>query len=112
VVFYTIPHCQNSSNRKTTKYHTVRPFPTSMKNNKIPHCQDSSNRKIKKYHTVRTVPTFMKNNRIPHCQDSSNRKITNVGTGLTVWYFVVFLLDFGTVLTVVFCCFSRMLELF
>jgi hypothetical protein len=30
----------------------------------------------------------------------------DVGTGLTVWYFVVFLLDFGTVLTVVFCCFS------
>jgi hypothetical protein len=27
-----------------------------MKNNKIPHCQDSSNRKITKYHTVRTVP--------------------------------------------------------
>jgi hypothetical protein len=23
----------------------------------------------------------------------------DVGTGLTVWYFVVFLLDFGTVLT-------------
>jgi hypothetical protein len=44
------------SNRKTTKYHTVRPVPTSMKNNKIPHCQDSSNRKITKYHTVRTVP--------------------------------------------------------
>jgi hypothetical protein len=34
------------SNRKTTKYHTVRPVPTSMKNNKIPHCQDYSNRKI------------------------------------------------------------------
>jgi hypothetical protein len=33
------------SNRKTTKYHTVRPVPTSMKNNKIPHCQDSSNKK-------------------------------------------------------------------
>jgi hypothetical protein len=29
-----------------------------------------------------------------------------------VWYFVVFLLDFGTVLAVVFCCFSWMLELF
>jgi hypothetical protein len=36
-----------------------------MKNNKIPHCQDSSNRKITKYHTVRTVPTSMKNNKIP-----------------------------------------------
>jgi hypothetical protein len=47
-----------------------------MKNNKIPHCQDSSNRKPTKYQTVRTVPTSMKNNKIPHCQDSSNRKIT------------------------------------
>jgi hypothetical protein len=36
-----------------------------MKNNKIPHCQDSSNRKTTKYHTVRTVPTSMKNNKIP-----------------------------------------------
>jgi hypothetical protein len=36
-----------------------------MKNNKIPHCQDSSNRKITKYHTLRTVPTSMKNNKIP-----------------------------------------------
>jgi hypothetical protein len=55
------------SNRKTTKYHTVRPVPTSMKNNKIPHCQDSSNRKTTKY------------------QD--------VGTVLTVWYYVIFLLE-------------------
>jgi hypothetical protein len=78
-----LPHCQDSSNRKTTKYHTVSPVPTSMKNNKIPHCQDSSNRKTRKYHTVRTVPTFMKNNKIP----------IDVGTGLTVWYFVVFLLE-------------------
>jgi hypothetical protein len=54
-----IPHCQDSSNRKTTKYHTVRTVPTSMKNNKIPHCQDISNRKITKYNTVRTVPTSM-----------------------------------------------------
>jgi hypothetical protein len=46
-----------------------------MKNNIIPHCQDSSNRKTRKYHTVMTVPTFMKNNTIPHCQDSSNRKM-------------------------------------
>jgi hypothetical protein len=53
-----------------------------------------SNRKTTKYHTVRTVPTSMKNNIIPHCQNSS------VGTVLTVWYFVVFLLDFGNVLTV------------
>jgi hypothetical protein len=37
-----------------------------MKNNKIPHCQDSSNRKTTKYHTVRTVPTYIKNNKIPH----------------------------------------------
>jgi hypothetical protein len=36
-----------------------------MKNNKMPHCQESSNRKITKYHTVRTVPTTMKNNEIP-----------------------------------------------
>jgi hypothetical protein len=57
-----ILHCQNSSNRKTTKYHTVRIVPTSMKNNKIPHCQNSSNKKTTKYHTVRTVPTSMKNN--------------------------------------------------
>jgi hypothetical protein len=34
-----------------------------MKNNKIPHCQDSSNRKKTKYHTVRTVPISMKNNK-------------------------------------------------
>jgi hypothetical protein len=69
-----------------------------LKNNKIPHCQDSSNRKTRKYHTVRTVPTFMKNNKIPHCQDSSNRKITkyhnvSIGTVLTVWYYVIFLLE-------------------
>jgi hypothetical protein len=32
------------------------PVPKSMKNKKIPHCQDSSNRKIIKCHTVRTVP--------------------------------------------------------
>jgi hypothetical protein len=57
----TIPHCQDSSNRKITKYHTVRTVPTSMKNNKIPHCQNSSNRKTTKYHTVRPVPTSMKN---------------------------------------------------
>jgi hypothetical protein len=43
-----------------------------MKNNKIPHCQDSSNRKITKYHTLRTVPTSMKDNKIPYCQASSN----------------------------------------
>jgi hypothetical protein len=43
-----------------------------MKNNKIPHCQNSSNRKTTKYHTLRTVPTSMKNNKIPNCQDSSN----------------------------------------
>jgi hypothetical protein len=43
-----------------------------MKNNKIPHCQNTSNRKTTKYHTVRIVPSSMKNNKIPHCQDSSN----------------------------------------
>jgi hypothetical protein len=67
-----IPHCQDSSNRKITKYHTVRTVPTSMKNNKIPHCQDSSNRKITKYHTVRTVPTSMKNNKIPQSGQFQN----------------------------------------
>jgi hypothetical protein len=95
-------------NRKTTKYHTVRTVPTSMKNNKIQSCQDSSNRKITKYHTVRTVPKSMKNNKMCGILLFS----MDVGTGLTVWYFVVFLLDFGTVLAVVFCCFSWMLELF
>jgi hypothetical protein len=49
-----IPHYQDSSNKKTTKYHTVRTV--SIENNKIPHCQDSSNRKTTKYNTVRTVP--------------------------------------------------------
>jgi hypothetical protein len=59
-----IPHCQDSSNRKTTKYHTFRTVPTSMKNNKIPHCQNSSNIHEKQQNTtVRTVP-------------KSNRKIT------------------------------------
>jgi hypothetical protein len=43
-----------------------------MKNNKIPHCQDSSNRKITKYHTVRTVPTSMKNNKIPQSGQFQN----------------------------------------
>jgi hypothetical protein len=42
--FVVFHRCWNSPD--TTKYHTVRPVPTSMKNNKIPHCQDSSNRKI------------------------------------------------------------------
>ena len=49
-----IPHYQDSSNKKTTKYLTVRTVP--IENNKIPHCQDSSNRIITQYHTVRTVP--------------------------------------------------------
>jgi hypothetical protein len=40
------------SNRKTTKYHTVRPIPTSMKNNKIPHCQNSSNIHEKQQNTT------------------------------------------------------------
>jgi hypothetical protein len=47
-----------------------------MKNNKIPHCQDSSNKKTTKYHTVRPVPSSMKNSKISHSQDSSNKKIT------------------------------------
>jgi hypothetical protein len=51
-----------------------------MKNNKILHCQDSSNKKKTKYHTVRTVPTSMENNKIPHCQNSSNRKTTKYHT--------------------------------
>jgi uncharacterized membrane protein len=106
----TEPHCQNSSNihekqqnttvrtdlksnRKTTKCHTVRTVPTSMKNNKIPHCQDSSNRKTTKYHTVRTVPTSMKNN-------------ISIGTVLTVWYFVIFHRCWNCPDSVAFCCFS------
>jgi hypothetical protein len=32
-----------------------------MKNNKIPHCQKSSNKKTTTYHTVRTDPTSMNN---------------------------------------------------
>jgi hypothetical protein len=65
-----------------------------MKNNKIPHCQDSSNRKITKYRTVRTVPTSMKNNKIPHYQECGILFIfMDVGTVLTVWYFVIFLLE-------------------
>jgi hypothetical protein len=38
----------------------------------------------------------MKNNKIPHCQDSSCGILLffmDVGTVLTVWYFVVFLLE-------------------
>jgi hypothetical protein len=72
VWYNKIPHCQNSSNRKTTKYHTVRPFPTSMKNN----------------------------NRCWKWPDSVVFCCFSIGTVLTVWYCVVFLLDFGTVLTV------------
>jgi hypothetical protein len=33
-----------------------------MKNNKIPHCLDSSNRKTTKYHTVWTVPIEKQHN--------------------------------------------------
>jgi hypothetical protein len=55
---------------------TVRTVPTFMKNNKIPHCQDSSNRKITKYHTVRTVPTSMKNNNIPQSGQFQNPVLT------------------------------------
>jgi hypothetical protein len=43
-----------------------------MKNNKITHYQDSSNRKITKYHTVRTVPTSMKNHKIPQSGQFQN----------------------------------------
>jgi hypothetical protein len=74
----------------SVKYHTVSPFPTSMKNNKIPHCRDSSNRKTRKYHTVRTVPTFMKNNKIP---------------GILLFFY------YNCPDSVVFCCFSWMLEM-
>jgi hypothetical protein len=98
-----IPHCQESSNRKITKYHSVRTVPTSMKNNKIVifscfsigtvltvwyfvvfhGCWNWPDSVIfccfsigTKYHNVRTVPTSMKNNKVPHCQNSSNRKTT------------------------------------
>jgi hypothetical protein len=61
------------------------------------HSQDSSNRKITKYNTVITVPTSMKNNKIPQpgqFQDPIECGILlffmDVGTVLTVWYFVVF----------------------
>jgi hypothetical protein len=73
------------SNRKTPKYHTVRPVPTSMKNNKN--------------HTVRTVPIekyFVVFHGCWNCSDS-----------VVFCYFSI-----RTVLTVVFCCFSWMLEQF
>jgi ribosomal protein S8 len=79
-----IPHCQDSSNRKITKYHTVRTVPTSMKNNKIPHCQDSSNIYEKQQNITLSGQFQKKNNIIPHCQDSSNRKITKYHTVRTV----------------------------
>jgi hypothetical protein len=50
VVFHEFWNCpENVSNKKTTKYHTVRTDPTSMKNNKIPHCQNRSNIHEKKH---------------------------------------------------------------
>jgi hypothetical protein len=94
-----------------------------MKNNKIPvRTVPKSNRKTTKYHTVRPVPTSMKNNKIPHCRESSN----TIGFwNCPDWYFVVFhgywncsdsavfcYFSIRTVLNVVFCCFSWMLELF
>jgi hypothetical protein len=54
-----------------------------MKNNKIPHCQDSSNRKITKYHTVRTVPISMKNNKIPQPGQFQNPKEKQQNTTLS-----------------------------
>jgi hypothetical protein len=90
-----------------------------MKNNKIPHCQDSSNRKTTKYHTIRTVPTSMKNNKIPqprqsqntiercwNCSDSVVFCCFSIETVLTVWYFVVFHGYWNWPDSVVFCCFS------
>jgi hypothetical protein len=55
-----------------------------MKNNKIPHCQNSSNRKITKYHTVRTVPTSIKNNKIPlsgQCQNPIEKQQNTTQSG-------------------------------
>jgi hypothetical protein len=66
--------------------------------------------KITKYNTVRTVPTSVKNNKMWYfvvfhrCwnwPDSVVFCCFFIGTVLTVWYCVIFLLDFGTVLTVV-----------
>jgi hypothetical protein len=54
-----------------------------MKNNKMPHCQESSNRKITKYHTVRTVPTTMKNNKIPQSGQFQNTKEKQHNTTLS-----------------------------
>jgi hypothetical protein len=66
-----ILHCQNSSNRKTTKYQTVRTVPIKKQQNTTLseqfqhprkttkyHSQDvpKSNRKKTKCHTVRIVP--------------------------------------------------------
>jgi hypothetical protein len=45
VWYFVVFLLETKSNIKKTKYHTVRPVPTSMKNNKIPHVQNSSNKK-------------------------------------------------------------------
>ena len=47
-----------------------------------------------------------------NCSESVVFCYFSIRTVLTVCYYVIFLLDFGTVLNVVFCCFSWMLELF
>jgi hypothetical protein len=76
-----------------------------MKNNKIPHCQDSSNRKKTKYHTVWTVPIEKQQNitlsgqfrfsigswNCPGCDILLF--FMDVGTVMTVLYFVIFLLE-------------------
>jgi hypothetical protein len=51
-----IPHCQNRSNRKTTKYHTVRTVLIEKQQNTTLSGQFQHLRKKTKYHTVRTVP--------------------------------------------------------
>jgi hypothetical protein len=80
------------------KYHTVRAVPKLCR--KIPHCQNSSKsmckntslseqfrNNVEKYHTVRTVEKLCR--KIPHCQNSSEMMIFlhDFGTVLTVWYF-------------------------
>jgi hypothetical protein len=79
LLFYHTVRTVPKSNRKTTKYHTVRTVP-------------KSNRKTTKYHTVRTVP---KSNRKTTKYQSSGILLLfmDIGTVLTVWYFVIFLVE-------------------
>jgi hypothetical protein len=101
----------------------LRTVPTSIKNNKIQPCQDSSNRKITKYHTVRTVPTSMKNFVIFllelswlwyfvvfhgcwNCSDSVVFCYFSIRTVLTGLYFVVFHGCWNCSESVVFCCYN------